>query len=566
MEVICINSPNWFCNICGNFAVKAQRRPISETLTNSYFLYFGRMLHCQEDWTPNIVCNTCEANLSMWFRGKRSAMPFGTPMIWREPNNHSTDCYFCRTIVRGFSSKNKNKIVYPDCPAVDRPLLHSSKLPIPVPPLKIEFDIDAEGDNGASNQCDLNDPDYDPGGVIKQVIEPKLFSQSDVNDLVRDLDLSKQHSELLASRLQERHCLLKNAKVTSFRKRNELLSTFFDKQNGICFCNDIEGLMTELEFEHKIQEWRLFIDGSNASLKAVLVHNGNQKPSIPIAHAVGMKESYENISSILHAINYKAYNWKISADLKLIAILLGLQGGYTKYCCFLCLWDSRARAQHYKKKVWPKRSNFVPGERNIQNSSLVDPMNVLLPPMHIKLGLMKNFVKSLDKEGHGFSYLRKIFSKMSDAKLKEGVFVGPQIRKVFKDQNFENSLNTIELKAWTSFKKVAQNFLGNIKAKNYRVLVSNLLNSYEKQGVNMSLKIHMLHSHLNYFPSNLGDLSDEQGERFHQEMLKLEKRYQGRWDPKMLGEYCWKLQRDKKTTYKRKSTFATNKCTKKLAV
>ncbi len=573
MPQMCINPRDWFCYICGKFAITSQRRPISDRIKYSYSLYFGfEINHQDEDWAPNIVCNTCEANLSMWLRGRRPAMPFGVPMVWREPQNHSTDCYFCQTIVRGFSSKNKKQIVYPDCRAADKPVPHSPELPIPTSP-EIESDdtepqIESDEDDKDTllDDSDLNDPNYIPERLDKPVTEPKLLSQGDINDLARDLDLSKQLSEILASRMQERHFLAKGTKVTNFRTRNELLSTFFTKENGLCYCTDIDGLMTELEFEHKVEEWRLFIDASNASLKAVLLHNGNQMPSIPIAHTVSMKESYDSMSLILQAINYKKYDWKICTDLKVIAILLGLQAGYTKYCCFLCLWDSRARKEHYKKKVWPERSNFVIGENNIQNPRLVDPKNVLIPPMHIKLGLMKNFVKSLDKEGAGFRYLREMFPKLSDAKMKEGVFVGPQIRKVFKDQNFETSLNKIELSAWQSFKKVAQNFLGNNKADNYRVLVSKLLASYQNQGVNMSLKIHMLHSHLDFFPPNLGDLSDEQGERFHQEMLKMEKRYQGRWDPNMMGDYCWRLQRDKKVSYKRKSTFAINKCTKKLAI
>lgn len=161
-------------------------------------------------------------------------MPFGTPMIWREPMHHSTDCYFCQTVVRGFSSKNKNKIIYPDCRSADEPLLHNSELPVPTSPNKIV--LEDEDDNGeTSNESELNDSDFEPGGCAKAFVEPKLFSKSDVNDLVRDLDLSKQNSKVLASRMQERRCLLKSAKVTSFRKRNELLSTFFDKENGIMF-------------------------------------------------------------------------------------------------------------------------------------------------------------------------------------------------------------------------------------------------------------------------------------------------------------------------------------------
>lgn len=71
-------------------------------------------------------------------------------------------------------------------------------------------------------------------------------------------------------------------------------------------------------------------------------------------------------------------------------------------------------------------------------------------------------------------------------------------------------------------------------------------------GCRMSLKIHFLHSHLNYFPENLGAVSDEQGERFHQDIKKIEKRYQGRWDPAMLGDYCWFLKKEDSTPHKRK--------------
>lgn len=60
----------------------------------------------------------------------------------------------------------------------------------------------------------------------------------------------------------------------------------------------------------------------------------------------------------------------------------------------------------------------------------------------------------------------------------------------------------------------------------------------------MSLKIHFLHSHLNFFPANLGDMSDEHGERFHQQMKAMERRYQGFWDEGMMGDYCWFLIRE----------------------
>ena len=121
---------------------------------------------------------------------------------------------------------------------------------------------------------------------------------------------------------------------------------------------------------------------------------------------------------------------------------MGLQGGFTKHCCFLCLWDSRATAQHYETKEWPKRNSYAPGVKNIQHIPLVNSDKVLMPPLHIKLGLMKNFVKAMAKQNsNGFEFLCKKFPKLSLAKLKEGTFVGPQIRKVFEDPECEKTLN-----------------------------------------------------------------------------------------------------------------------------
>ena len=49
----------------------------------------------------------------------------------------------------------------------------------------------------------------------------------------------------------------------------------------------------------------------------------------------------------------------------------------------------------------------------------------------------------------------------SDAKLKEGIFVGPNIRSLMKDEIFENVMTQEERMAWTGFKNVVDNFLGN---------------------------------------------------------------------------------------------------------
>ena len=54
---------------------------------------------------------------------------------------------------------------------------------------------------------------------------------------------------------------------------------------------------------------------------------------------------------------------------------------------------------HYSKNNWPLRKSDTPGTENIAHQCLVDPCKVLLPPPCIKFGLMKNFIKALDRNG-----------------------------------------------------------------------------------------------------------------------------------------------------------------------
>lgn len=118
------------------------------------------------------------------------------------------------------------------------------------------------------------------------------------------------------------------------------------------------------------------------------------------------------------------------------------------------------------------------------------------------------------------------------------------------DEFFIQKLNQKELKAWNSFVAVIKGFLGNKKSDNYQLLVTDLLQSYQNLGCRMSLKIHFLHSHLDFFPKNLGAVSDEQGERFHQDVRTIETRYQGRWDPAMMADFCWFLKKEDSTSHK----------------
>jgi len=75
---------------------------------------------------------------------------------------------------------------------------------------------------------------------------------------------------------------------------------------------------------------------------------------------------------------------------------------------------------------------------------------------------------------------------------------------------------------------------------------------------NLILKIHLLESHLDFFPENLGKVSDEHGGRFHQDIMATEKWYQGKWTSSMLADYCWTLKRyEPDAKYRRKSYAST---------
>jgi hypothetical protein len=80
---------------------------------------------------------------------------------------------------------------------------------------------------------------------------------------------------------------------------------------------------------------RLFIDSSKLSLKAVPLHNGNTLPSIPVGHSMHNKESHENMKILMEASIYDKFKWQICGDLKVIALLLGLQKGFTIYSFFI---------------------------------------------------------------------------------------------------------------------------------------------------------------------------------------------------------------------------------------
>ncbi|KAL4703573.1 hypothetical protein ACJJTC_001593 [Scirpophaga incertulas] len=146
-------------------------------LKSIFFVFWMQKGDQDKQWAPHSSCVSCHVTLIQWLKGNRSSMPFAVPMAWREPTNHFNDCYFCltNTEVRRWSETAE--------------LLENTIDPTYIPPSS----------------------------------EPHLIQQNELNDLARDLGLSKQQSELLE--LWAAECPLK---FTSFTR----ISTFFPENLG----------------------------------------------------------------------------------------------------------------------------------------------------------------------------------------------------------------------------------------------------------------------------------------------------------------------------------------------
>lgn len=116
-------------------------------------------------------------------------------------------------------------------------------------------------------------------------------------------------------------------------------------------------------------------------LKAVLLHKQKKFPAVPIAYSTEMNESYENMKIILDKVKYNEFQWRFCSDLKVVALVSGMQTGNTKFSCFLCEWDSRLPEHHYNRKVWPPRKR----ENEFMRSSKLIRFDPFISLQHSKL-------------------------------------------------------------------------------------------------------------------------------------------------------------------------------------
>ncbi|GBL93711.1 hypothetical protein AVEN_166756-1 [Araneus ventricosus] len=177
-----------------------------------------------KSWTPKTVFYICVEDLRRWSKSTEKAFLFGIPMIWREPKNHTDDWFFfffCSSDLSGYNFKNKKNILYPNHQSALRPVLHN--LGIPVIPKNIE---------------DLS-PDSDSDSMIQDNDDPQLFAQMELNDLVQDLGLSKEPTEILGSRLKGKKMLAAGTCTALYGNREQEFTSYFSQDGNLVYCSDI---------------------------------------------------------------------------------------------------------------------------------------------------------------------------------------------------------------------------------------------------------------------------------------------------------------------------------------
>ena len=107
----------------------------------------------------------------------------------------------------------------------------------------------------------------------------------------------------------------------------------------------------------------------------------------------------------------------------------------------MCLWNTWDDTNYFRKNAWKPCEYSTVRRLNLKHTPLVNLENILLPPLHIKLELMKTFVKAKNHDSTAFMYLKEKFGHFkSKAKLKEGVFIGLEIQKLLLDDQFTKNL------------------------------------------------------------------------------------------------------------------------------
>lgn len=254
-----------FCFVCGLYADLQHKRPFSQVL-EAYLEYFGD--NCSTPtgawYTPDVVCVTCYVHLKQWKKDGTRAMAYRTPMIWLPRTTHNPEeCYCCRTDTRYYKFSNRDHIKYANVDTVRVAVLRDSG---EVAHQLRQMSVSDTGTSSEQQSSSASSVVLEEKPLPVRQTPRHFMSQSELNDLIRDLRLSKKSAEMMGSRMQQFHFLDDDVSTTAIRKPKDTLSCFDINADGkIAYCKDVDGLFQVLGHDHDPNEWRLFIDGSTES-------------------------------------------------------------------------------------------------------------------------------------------------------------------------------------------------------------------------------------------------------------------------------------------------------------
>lgn len=121
----------------------------------------------------------------------------------------------------------------------------------------------------------------------------------------------------------------------------------------------------------------------------------------------------------------------------------------------------------------------------------MDPKTIICPPLHIKLGLIKQLTKTLP-DGYAVARWNQMFPSISIAKIKKGILIGPDVDKILHDREFFRLYQLTTNLHWLYSKMLLKDFL-KIEDPNYKHLVQTLIESYRINGAREMHKYENIH-------------------------------------------------------------------------
>jgi hypothetical protein len=116
----------------------------------------------------------------------------------------------------------------------------------------------------SSLQSDTEEMHFEPHQYDRPIDK---FTLSELNDLISELQLTKEKRELLGWRLSEKNMLASGVKFSWYSNRENVFRKYDAHEYQLVFCTDIRNLLHQLgEKEYDPSTWRLFIDSSKRNL------------------------------------------------------------------------------------------------------------------------------------------------------------------------------------------------------------------------------------------------------------------------------------------------------------